>query len=166
MRRFPALLIAAGLAAAPASAVAGPSHTDPGSTPQTETLEWSTSQGRLGVMVTSLTPELRSHFGAVGDRGVLVARVLPGTPAASAGIQVGDLIVTVQGQKIAAASDVLAALSGLVKAQEVTVELVRDRAPITLHATLSADAPRSVVPPAWLRELFERLQPRTTTLRS
>ncbi len=60
MRRFHALLIAAGLAAMPASAAAGPSH-DSWSTPQVfEKYELSTSRGRLGVMVMSLTAE-RPH---------------------------------------------------------------------------------------------------------
>ena len=90
MRRFRALLIAAGLAAMPASAAAGPFN-DSWSSPQIfEKYEWSTSKGRLGVMVMSLTPELRKHLGAAEDRGVLVAHVEPGTPAASAGIAVGD----------------------------------------------------------------------------
>lgn len=145
MRRFRALLFTAGLAAAPASAIAGPSDTDPWSTSQTTTtFAWSTSKGRLGVMVMSLTPELRKHLGAADDRGVLVARVEPGSPAASAAIHVGDVIVTVHGQKVDAAPDVLAALSGLGKGHEVAVEVVRDRKPLTLRATLSDDAPRSV----------------------
>jgi S1-C subfamily serine protease len=97
MRRFPALLCVAGLAAAPASAVAGPSN-DPWSVTQSRTVEkfeWSTSKGRLGVMVMSLTPELRKHFGAPDDRGVLVAHVEPDTPAAKAGVEVGDVIAPI-----------------------------------------------------------------------
>lgn len=143
MRRFRALLFTAGLAAAPASALAGPSNADPWSTSQTvETFEWSTSKGRLGVMVMSLTPELRKHLGAAEDRGVLVARVEPGTPAASAAMKVGDVIVTVHGQKVDGVSDVLSALSDLGNGQEVAVEVVRDGKPLTLHAELSDDAPR------------------------
>src|SRR4051812_40693633 len=117
MRRFQALLIAAGLAAAPASAVASPSNHS-WSTPQTfEKFELSTSKGRLGVMVMSLTPELRTHFGAAQDRGVLVAHVEPGTPAAAAGITVGDVIVEVRGKAIDGASDVLSALADVTKGQ-------------------------------------------------
>src|SRR6187549_31680 len=124
MRRIPALLCVAGLAAAPASAAAGPSS-DPWSTAQTvEKFEWSTSKGRLGVMVMSLTPELRKHFGAPEDRGVLVAHVETGTPAASAGIEVGDVIVEVHGRKIDAAPDVLSALADVGKGEHAKIELV------------------------------------------
>ena len=139
MRRSPALLCVAGLAAAPASAAAGPSS-DPWSTPQTQTVEkfeWSTAKGRLGVTVMSLTPELRKHFGAPEDRGVLVARVESGTPAAAAGIEVGDVIVDVRDKKIDAAPDVLSALADVGKDQHAKIELVRDGKSRTLDATLA-----------------------------
>jgi len=149
MRRFHALLIAAGPAAMPASAAAGPS-TDSWSTPQIfEKYEFSTSRGRLGVMVMSLTPELRKHLGAAEDRGVIVAHVEPGTPAAAAGIAVGDVIVTVRGRAIGGAADVLTALADVSKNQSVAVDIVRDKQPLSLQATLANDAPARVMDPVW-----------------
>jgi len=139
MRRIPALLCMAGLATAPASVAAGPSK-DSWSTPQSQTVEkfeWSTAKGRLGVMVMSLTPELRKHFGAPEDRGVLVAHVESGTPAKMAGIEVGDVIVEVHGEKIDAAPDVLAALADVGKGEHTKIELVRDGKSRTLDATLA-----------------------------
>ena len=163
MRRFHALLIAAGLAAMPASAAAGSSN-DSGSMPQIfERYEWSTSRGRLGVMVMSLTPELRTHLGAAEDRGVLVAHVEPGTPAAAAGIAVGDVIVNVRGRTIAGAADVLAALADVVNGQPVAVEIVRDKKPVSLRATIASDTASHVTDPAWwtlpqrLREMMKPL---------
>jgi len=156
MRRIPALLCVAGLAAAPASVAAGPSR-DPWSTPQAQTvekLEWSTAQGRLGVMVMGLTPELRKHFDAPEDRGVLVAHVDPGTPAATAGIEVGDVIVEVQGKKIDAAPDVLSALADVGKGERAKIELVRDGKSRTLEATLADHAMASTMwSPPWLHDL-------------
>ena len=158
MRRFHALLIAAGLAAMPASAAAGPSH-DSWSTPRfVDKYEWSTSKGRLGVMVMGLTPELRKHFGAAEDRGVLVAHVEPGTPAAAAGISVGDVIVNVRGRAIDDPTDVLAALADVTKGQVVAVEIVRDKKPLSLQATITNDTASDVMPwsrwPPWVREMM------------
>jgi membrane-associated protease RseP (regulator of RpoE activity) len=130
------------LAAAPASAVAEPSN-DPRPTVQSqmvERFEWSTSKGRLGVMVMSLTPELRKHFGAPEDRGVIVAHVDPATPAAKAGIAVGDVIVEVRGRKIQTAPDVLSAVEDLGKGQQVKITVLRDGASRSLDATLTNDA--------------------------
>jgi membrane-associated protease RseP (regulator of RpoE activity) len=97
----------------------------------------------------SLTPELRKHFGAPEDRGVLVARVDPGTPAAAAGIEVGDVIVQAQGRKIDAAPDVLSALADLGKGEHAKIELVRDGKPLALDTTLADNATWS---PPWLRD--------------
>jgi hypothetical protein len=143
------------LATAPASVAAGPSN-DPWSTtrPQTvERFEWSTAKGRLGVMVMSLTPELRKHFGAPEDRGVLVAHVESGTPAKLAGIEVGDVIVEVHGKKIDAAPDVLSALADVGKGQRARIELVRDGKSRTLDATLADDGMAGMMwSPPWLRD--------------
>jgi serine protease Do len=159
MRRFHALLIAAGLAAAPSSADAGPSP-DLRSTAHTvEKFEWSTSKGRLGVMVMSLTPELRQHFGAADDRGVLVAHVAPGTPAAAAGISVGDVIVEVRGMSLDTASDVLSALADASKGQEVTIQLVRAGKPRSLQATLSDDPLPNVFDSPGMRWWWDLMKP-------
>ena len=54
-------------------------------------------KGRLGVRVQAMTPALRAYFDAPEDRGVLVAQVEPGTPAADAGIETGDVILEAGG---------------------------------------------------------------------
>jgi membrane-associated protease RseP (regulator of RpoE activity) len=74
-------------------------------TPTPEESQWawqasSFSGSRLGVGVADLTEELRAHFGAPTDAGVLVSRVLEGSAAAEAGIQVGDVIVSVEDEPV------------------------------------------------------------------
>jgi membrane-associated protease RseP (regulator of RpoE activity) len=143
------------LATAPASVAAGPSNDSWSITrPQTvERFEWSTAKGRLGVTVMSLTPELRKHFGAPEDRGVLVAHVESDTPAKMAGIEVGDVIVGVHGTKIDAAPDVLSALADVGKGEHTKIELVRDGKSLTLDATLADNGMVGMMwPPPWLRD--------------
>lgn len=93
---------------------------------------------RLGIMVMSLTKELRQHFGAAPDRGVLVARVMPGSPAAAAGLAVGDVVTDVSGKPVDDAADVTAALAGAKKGDTVPVRIVRDRKPLSVTATIGA----------------------------
>ena len=57
-------------------------------------------RGRIGVHVQPMTPELREHFGAPSDRGVLVTRVDPDRPAARAGVAVGDVLISGDGKPI------------------------------------------------------------------
>jgi len=157
MRRLTSLLCAAGLAVAPRVAVADPS-------PDVETFEWSTvtSRARLGVMVVGITPELRKHFGAADNRGVLVGRVEPKSAAEAAGLEVGDLIVEVHGRAIDTAGDVISALAPVKQGDTVPISVIRDRKPMTLQAKLttapstSADAPR----PRWLDDWFDDMRHR------
>jgi membrane-associated protease RseP (regulator of RpoE activity) len=124
-------LLAAGLVALPALAVASPR-------PATESYSWSSSsgQGRLGIMVLGLTPELRQYFGAPDDRGVLVARVEPGTAAATAKLQPGDVIVEVKGKTVDSAMDIVSTLEPLNKGDAVAIELIRDHHPLVIQATM------------------------------
>src|SRR5262245_50302044 len=58
------------------------------------------SRGYLGVGLTDLTPELRTHFGAPEDAGVMVSKVEPGSPADKAGIKVGDVLASIDGKEV------------------------------------------------------------------
>jgi putative serine protease PepD len=96
----------------------------------------------LGVQTVDVDQaELDGHDVAVDD-GAYVQAVTDGTPAARAGIRAGDVVVAVDGKKIASA----AALGGAIRqhkpGDEVEIEIDRDGESITVHATL-AEAPTS-----------------------
>lgn len=63
------------------------------------------TRGWLGVLVQDVTGELAESFGMDKPHGALVAKVLDGSPAADAGIEVGDIIVKYDGAGIAFSSD-------------------------------------------------------------
>ncbi len=58
------------------------------------------TRGFLGVTIQNLTPELADSFGVDTLNGIIVAQVSQDSPAASAGIQQGDLIVEYQGEVV------------------------------------------------------------------
>lgn len=118
----------------------------------------ATSRGRLGVLVVGITPELRKHFGAPEDRGVLVGRVLPKSAAAAAGLAVGDILTEVKGTAIDAAPDVFGALATARKNDTISLTVVRDHHPIVLAAKLLDDASpirRDVKLPSWVKDWFD-----------
>ena len=88
------------------------------------------SQARLGIVPLAISPELRKHLGAPEDRGVLVDRVAPGTPAARADIRVGDVVISVDGDDVTTRDDIVRALSDRQAHDLVTVMIVRDRVTI------------------------------------
>jgi predicted metalloprotease with PDZ domain len=106
---------------------------------------------RLGVQLVDTTPELREHLGSVDGSGVLVSKVLRGTPAEHAGIAVGDLIVRVGDVSIEDLSDLREALAER-GGESFDVEVVRDREIVTLHVTLpeterdDVTGPRAALP--------------------
>jgi predicted metalloprotease with PDZ domain len=91
----------------------------------------------LGVHVTEITAELREHFGADADTGLLIAKVIEGSPAEDAGIETGDVIVAVDGRPIEDGSDIKRALKGR-EGDVVEVEVIRDGRPLRLDAELPA----------------------------
>ena len=96
-------------------------------------------RGRLGVQIQPLTPELRAFFGGPEDRGVLVARVETDSPAARAGLRVGDVIIAAAGDGVERMHDLIRAVHHAKAGEPVALELVRDRETLTVEVT--PDAP-------------------------
>ncbi len=57
-------------------------------------------RGYIGVKIQDLTPELAASFKLRDAKGVLVAQVMPNTPAEKAGLQQGDVIVRLNGETL------------------------------------------------------------------
>jgi membrane-associated protease RseP (regulator of RpoE activity) len=89
----------------------------------------------LGVQLVEVTPELRQHLGADEETGVLVSKVLHGTPAERAGIHVGDLIVAVDGDEIENSADLRRALMDKV-GETFDVEVIRDGTSVRIEVTI------------------------------
>jgi membrane-associated protease RseP (regulator of RpoE activity) len=92
--------------------------------------------GFMGVRLIGITDDLRGHYGAPKDAGVLVAEVEAGSPAARAGIEVGDVITGVEGKSVTSTREVLRTIRGKKGGDAVDVELVRDRSPRKVTVTL------------------------------
>jgi membrane-associated protease RseP (regulator of RpoE activity) len=102
-------------------------------------------QPRLGILVMAVTPELRRYFGVTSDRGVLVARIEPGSPAARAGLQVGDILTRVGRQPVHGGTDVIQAL-GAQPGGRVRLSAVRHGRMVRLVAMLPGSASSSSQP--------------------
>ena len=99
------------------------------------------TRGWLGVAVQPLTPELAEAHG-LGEkqagRGALVSNVKRGSPAETAGIRAGDVIVAYEGQPIADLRALPRAVSTAKVGETVAIELVRDGQPLHVEATMAA----------------------------
>lgn len=101
-----------------------------------DTADTAPSQPRLGVLVMGMTPELRRHFGAPAQRGVLIAQVEPGSVAARAGLMVGDVLVRVDRRSVRNREDVIQALAAHGSGR-IRLSVIRQGQLIRLDATIS-----------------------------
>ena len=100
----------------------------------------SQPKARLGTQVSTMTSELRKFFGAPEDAGLLVQHIEPGSAAEVAKVQVGDVLVEVDGHRIVHVADVREALADRSKGDVVEVVVVRKKKRKTLKATLTTEA--------------------------
>src|SRR5690606_34089847 len=94
------------------------------------------SRGWLGVDIQDVTRELAESFGMSRPEGALVRAVLPDSPAAAAGIHVGDVILEFGDRVIHAASELPPMVGGVRAGSEISLKVMRDgratRMPVTL----------------------------------
>ncbi|MEY3758709.1 MAG: hypothetical protein RIR39_200 [Pseudomonadota bacterium] len=63
------------------------------------------AHGWLGVQIQDVTRELAESFGMKKPQGALVSKVIPGSPAEKAELQIGDIIIEFNGQLIEKSGD-------------------------------------------------------------
>jgi len=90
----------------------------------------------LGVHLLPMTRELRAHFGAPEDAGVMVSRVEEGSPAQAAGVQVGDLLLEVEGEKVASAWQVARKVRSKKQGERLSLRVMRRGGTRTLSVAL------------------------------
>ena len=115
-------------------------------------------RARIGVRLIEITPELRAHYGAPREAGVLVAGVEPDSPAARAGIQVGDVITSAEGERIASARDLSAAVRRKKGGEAVKLEVARDGAMRSLSVTVEERKGREIAMGDLKRRIREKIR--------
>jgi serine protease Do len=82
--------------------------------------------GWLGVSVQEVTPDLQNYFGLQQETGVVILDVIAGSPAASAGLETGDVILSVNGRMIDDPSDLSTMVADIPPGRDVILEAVQD----------------------------------------
>lgn len=93
-------------------------------------------RGELGIVAQPLTPELATAFGVNSRFGVVVGRIRPNSPAEKAGLQVGDVITTIDDKPV---RDVRAVKNriGLVRlGQKLNMSVIREGKTINISAII------------------------------
>lgn len=105
-------------------------------------------RGRIGVAVQEVTRALAESFGLERPEGALVGGVEPDGPAARAGVEVGDVIVSFHGKKVDSSNELPRIVSAVRPGEVVEMVVMREGRERVLRITLGEweDAPgRAVV---------------------
>ncbi len=101
-------------------------------------------RGALGVGAQDVTPELASALNISITKGAIVTQVITNSPAAKAGLQVGDILTTVNGTPIKNANDVINAV-GLIRVDsKADIIVLRNGKPLALSVILTDPVKRKV----------------------
>jgi len=118
--------------------------------PEIPSMEWNGTmlpggQPRLGIDAEEISGQLGAFFGAPDGEGILVRDVASGSPAEKAGVKAGDVITSLNGERIRTVGELREKLSAKRDDKDRTVKLgvLRNKSEISLNVELPAPAPRA-----------------------
>lgn len=94
-------------------------------------------RGYLGVQIQKVTQELAESLKLPADQGALVAAVTPDSPAARAGIEVGDVIVGFGGQAVDEMRELPRLVANTSPGDKTTIKVLRDGSEKQLKVTVA-----------------------------
>jgi serine protease Do len=96
------------------------------------------SRGWLGVVIQEVSKELAESFGLEKPAGALVAQIQEDGPAAKGDLQVGDVILSMNGQPIVMSADLPHLVGALKEGAKANLEVIRDGKRKNVELTVGA----------------------------
>jgi len=93
-------------------------------------------RGFLGVTLQTVTPGFAQTYQLPTTEGAIVAGISRGAPADKAGFRVGDVIVSVGGQKVKSSQDAVLFIRNKLAGEKVSIEVYRDGKKQAINVTL------------------------------
>jgi len=94
------------------------------------------TRGFLGITPQELTPEMAKAFGVPNTHGVAIATVVPDSPAAKAGLKVGDVITAVNGTPAEDVNSFRLQVAGFAPGTTIHLKIDRSGQALDLPVTL------------------------------
>jgi serine protease Do len=96
----------------------------------------SVTRGWIGVQIQPVTPEIADSLGLKQATGALVAEPQPNGPAVKAGIQSGDVIISVNGAPVHDARELAKRISAMAPGTSITLDVIHNAQQKTVTLTL------------------------------
>ena len=94
-------------------------------------------RGRIGVGIQNVTKDLADSLGLGKAQGAVVGNVEEGSPAAKAGLEVGDVILKIDGRNVDGSADLSRTIRGLKPGTKVNLQVWRSGKPRDLTVTVA-----------------------------
>jgi serine protease Do len=117
-------------------------------------------RGWLGVQIQPVTEDLAAGLGLEQATGVLVADLVPGSPAAAADLKTGDVILRAAGQPLNSAKDLSKLVAATKSGTSMTLRVVRDGQERDLTLTIGRMPDEDQVAAAPSEDADEPIRPR------
>jgi serine protease DegS len=102
-------------------------------------------RGWLGIEAQDLTPQLAKTYGLNYRPGMLIGGVMVDGPAGKAGLELSDIVVTINGETIEETSEAMKTISGQPPGTVITLTGYRKDVPFTLQVQVM-ERPEQVTP--------------------
>jgi serine protease Do len=99
------------------------------------------TRGYVGVGTQTISAAMARALHLPETSGALLASVVPGSPGANAGLQPGDVIEAVNGQKVGSPRDLALTVAGVAPGTEAKIRLLRDGQDRELAVTVGEQPP-------------------------
>lgn len=96
----------------------------------------------VGLQPVRIPANLRSKVSAAAESGLILLNVEPDSPAETAKLQVGDILVSLNGETVADIEDLQTALRGDIVGQTAKVLLIRGGEPVEVPVAITERAKR------------------------
>jgi serine protease Do len=106
---------------------------------------WGMPRTHLGIDAENLDGEFGNYFGAPDGEGILVRGVFPETPAAKAGLKVGDVITSVNGERIRSVGELREKIAEKQKDKTVKLGVIRNKTALSLSVQLPEPTEKKVI---------------------
>jgi len=83
-------------------------------------------RGYIGATIQNFTTEMAEAQGLENQRGAIVADISPGGPSSRAGVQVGDVVVAVNGVSVKSSSDLTRQVARVRAGENLRLDVIRD----------------------------------------
>ncbi len=95
-------------------------------------------RGRLGVQMQNLTPDLAKAFNIEEQQGAVIAKITKGSPADKAGLEVGDIVTTINGRPVNDASTIRTTVGLMRVGEKIAMGILRNGKPRNITLVLGA----------------------------